>query len=70
MNSYERSDGKMLYECDEEGCHESSEFYGSWSECVQEAKEEGWKAYKFEEDWFHTCPSCNQKGKDPREVFG
>lgn len=70
MNYDERNDGKMIYECDNDGCFETSEFFGAFKECVAEAKQEGWKAYQVDEEWCHECPSCSQKGKDPREIFG
>lgn len=71
-NHYDRNDGTMIYECDNDGCNEQSTFYGSFSEAVVEAKQEGWRAYKVDEDWHHECPLCVHKGKntDPREIFG
>lgn len=72
MNYYDRTDGKMTYECDNDGCFEKSEFYGAFVECVQEAKQEGWKAHRHEDEWYHECPLCahGSDPKDPREVFG
>ena len=68
--TYDRTDHSMTYECDNDGCCESSIFYGDFNECVREAKEEGWRAYKIEDEWFHECPWCQNKEQDPQEMFG
>lgn len=50
-------------------CEEESQFYGEWNECIREAKEEGWKIFKADEEWVHKCPVCANKKVDPRGVF-
>lgn len=49
-------DGVMYFECD--NCGSEAEFYGTWRECVNQAKEIGWKVFKNEHNqWVHMCSS-------------
>lgn len=59
MNQYDRDDRNMMMFCDSENCTEESLFYGTYQECINEAKDEGWKISRDEHNrWIHTCPLC------------
>jgi hypothetical protein len=52
-----RQYGKIIFECDECGdTFESNtrEFDEAW----ENAKDEGWRAYKEDGEWCHSCPDC------------
>ena len=55
-----RNEFDLEFECDE--CGNSHEFdkYAKFSECWEELKTDGWRAFKTGEDhdWQHRCPDC------------
>lgn len=66
-NDYDNVSHEMHMECD--GCAEDSKFIGTFKECVFEAKEEGWRIFKYEDDtWGHLCPLCVH-GEKAESVF-
>lgn len=68
MIEYDNSSLTMDIYCDGEGCDEVVTYYGSWSDCIAQAKEDGWVSYKNENnEWEHKCPECKVKRVD--ELF-
>lgn len=52
-----------------EFCDNEDEYDGSFDDCFEHFKEEGWKTYKNEYDaWIHKCPDC-VKGPSAEEDF-
>lgn len=53
-----RTDGQqVVFECDE--CSEEYVASGEWRDVWESAKEEGWRAFKDDNDeWHHRCPEC------------
>ena len=52
--------GKIALSCD--GCPETYEATATeFREALDEAKAEGWRAYKVGNDWEHLCPDCKRK---------
>lgn len=68
---YDRDHREMILSCDNDSCNEESTFYGAWPECINESREEGWKAWREHSTgaWFHHCPTCKNAGADATEVF-
>lgn len=51
--------GIMSIECDE--CGDYDEKDGTWKECFNALKEEGWKVkYHGDSDYCHYCPECSK----------
>lgn len=55
--SITRDHGEIVLECDK--CSETIEtgeedFNAAWNE----AKTQGWRAYKEDDEWCHSCPAC------------
>lgn len=72
MNHFDEITGLMEMCCDAPDCAYGVDFYGSYQECIDEAKNEGWGLKKMDEDgeWFHFCPEHNPwKRPDPTEMF-
>lgn len=66
MIDYLSSIRQMIMTCDV--CEEESKFYGIWSECIAEAKEEGWEIYQNEvREYKHICPICAMDGMTPEK---
>ncbi|MFA5999348.1 MAG: hypothetical protein WC783_00005 [Candidatus Paceibacterota bacterium] len=41
-------------------CGECAYFEGSFQDCIDEAKSDGWRIYMDEcNEWMHECPVCN-----------
>lgn len=59
MIDYSNDESTMVMECDGYDCDKDLEMYGDFVECIQEAKDNGWKIFKdgFDE-WTHLCPRC------------
>jgi len=54
---YDRDHCILAIECD--CCEASDEFEGDdFNEAFDEAKAEGWRAFKDGDDWMHKCPDC------------
>ena len=54
----ERQGGVLIFQCDK--CPETYDATtGVWSDAWQEAKTEGWRAFKLNEVWCHSCPDCS-----------
>jgi hypothetical protein len=47
---------------DEESCNEVATYYGSWSDCIAQSKDDGWVSFRDEttDEWVHQCPSCKR----------
>ena len=58
MVEYSNGDECMQMSCDE--CGTVNEFYGSWQDCIKEAKSNGWRIYKDGDDWVHICDECKE----------
>lgn len=58
MITYENSTEEMELRCD--NCDYEASYEGSWQECIETAKMEGWKVYIDTEtqQWKHMCPEC------------
>lgn len=70
MTEYDNYCHEMTMQCDNKDCWEESVFIGSFRECIIEAKEEGWRIYKNEDDeWCHICPFCKNKNNGATTVF-
>lgn len=64
--------GVMTLTCD--NCSDDSEFYGSWDECIEEAKENGWVIippdYRKRNAFYHFCSGmcfCERKREEGYE---
>ena len=57
MIDYNRDFETMDFECDT--CSIGATYEGDWQECVDAAKEDGWKIRKVDGDWKHTCSECD-----------
>lgn len=72
MNHYDDNSASMEMYCDAASCSGNEVFYGSYQECIDEAKEQGWGLKKGDEydEWFHFCPDHNPwKRPDGPEMF-
>lgn len=58
MIDFNNQDEIMWMECDGTKCGEYLELFGSWNDCIQEAKDEGWRIFNNAGDWEHYCPHC------------
>lgn len=56
MIDYDNTFETMVIDC--ENCNISGEFDGSWQDCIDEAKLEGWRFRKNGSDWEHYCSEC------------
>ena len=61
MVEYDNDFDQMELTCD--GCGDSESFDGSWQECIDEAKENGWRIFKSGGDWHHYCSLCVMLGE-------
>lgn len=53
-DKYDRDQGEMQIECDQ--CGDTVEFYGSFSDCIRFARDEGWIVFVADDDeWVHLC---------------
>lgn len=59
MIEYEEDMEQMTMECDL--CSFASTFDGTWSDCIAEAKKEGWRVVKVGGEWRHYCEDCKHK---------
>ena len=60
MINYIKKDRLMELTCDI--CPESAEYEGTWQECIDLAKADGWKFVKKPDDWYHgCCVECRNK---------
>jgi hypothetical protein len=53
-------------------CCETDYLIGTWQECLDEAKSQGWKVFKNSSDeWEHRCRECKEKPRsiDPMEFI-
>jgi ribosomal protein L37AE/L43A len=58
--STERQGGVLIFSCDK--CAEIYEpTTGIFGPAWQEAKTEGWRAFKQGDVWCHSCPDCSLK---------
>lgn len=62
MIEYDKHSMTMDVYCDGrdgDSCDEVVTVYGSWSQCIEQIKEEGWICFKDANgDWAHRCPTC------------
>jgi hypothetical protein len=60
MFDYDKKLESGLLECD--ACGYEEEFFGSFQECIDEAKQVGWKLRKIKvtNEWEHYCPDCSK----------
>lgn len=55
-------EGEMTVECDfmdrftKKACVNEEVYTGDWQECIDQAKEDGWKVKKVNGEWQHFCP--------------
>lgn len=46
----------MDVQCDEVGCESTATLEGTWNQCIQQLKEEGWRTFRVEDNqWRHHC---------------
>jgi len=58
--SVERQGGVLIYCCDK--CTETYDAEtGIFAEAWQDAKRQGWRAFKEGDVWCHSCPDCSAK---------
>ena len=57
MIQYDNILETMDMSCDIDDCETSQHFEGTWASCIDQAKQEGWKIMKGEEEdeWTHVC---------------
>lgn len=48
---------EMEMTCDQCNCAEAN-YSGSYIECINEAKSEGWQIKSVNNEWEHTCLEC------------
>ncbi len=53
MIEYDNKNKVMDITC--EVCDNTDTFYGTWQECFDEAKQNGWSAHKDGDLWKHCC---------------
>lgn len=56
MTTHQDKDKHINFECD--GCDEIYESGMPFAYAWAEAKKNGWKAEKVDEQWLHLCPRC------------
>lgn len=56
MIDYQEKFETMTIEC--EKCSFITDYEGIWKDCVAEAKEDGWRFRKVDEEWQHFCSDC------------
>lgn len=56
MIEYDNDDETMTMTCDARGCIEDVELEGSFQDCVDQAKQLGWKIKNVDGEWLHFCP--------------
>ena len=58
----EGSNGEWTMFCDQPGCDGELEYcgdeYSSFSDFIQDAKDDNWRISKQGGEWKHTCPEC------------
>jgi hypothetical protein len=60
MINYIKEAQTMELTCDI--CPASVEYDGTWQECIEQAKIDGWKFVKKSDDWYHGCSvECGDK---------
>lgn len=55
MVTYDNDFEQMEFNCDEDYCESANMYAGTWAECMEQAKQNGWKIQKKHGDWRHTC---------------
>lgn len=60
MNHFDDNSASMEMYCDAPGCTCNEVWYGSYQECIDEAKDNGWQIARSGDEWFHFCPEHNQ----------
>jgi hypothetical protein len=64
IDYYDEDLGTMTMTCDE--CGDEDVFDGSWQDCIEEAKAQGWKITSYtrygkrSKEWIHACPDCTE----------
>jgi len=43
-----------------ESCETKEEFSGNWYECIDQAKENGWRIILENKNWEHYCEECKE----------
>jgi hypothetical protein len=67
---YDSYSHEMLMACDGHMCSQELELTGDWQECINEAKDNGWKIRPEEDgEWKHWCPKC-WANKGAETAFG
>ena len=57
---YSKRDEEMILDCDI--CVNTEGFHGTWQDCINQAKREGWRLKKHEGEWYHfCCDECLKK---------
>ena len=68
MIEYQNFYAEMEITYDENKCYHSETYNGTWKECWEEAKSDGWTSFKNKwDEWQHRCPACNKPEKE--ELF-
>lgn len=58
MTEFDELQQRMTVACDECGAEEI--FYGTFMECITQAKEEGWYITKEDNEYRHWCINCQE----------
>lgn len=60
MIDYYNDEYTMVMSCDGYDCDKDLELSGEFVECIQEAKDEGWRIFKddYDDTWNHLCSRC------------
>lgn len=64
MIEYDNEMEQMEMACDEDYCDTDTLFNGSWSDCIEWAKENGWKIIKRNGEWKHICFKHNYEHEE------
>ena len=53
---YDNNMGNMEVTCNL--CDDTADIQGTYQECIDELKKDGWEFNKENDEWEHTCPDC------------
>mgnify|MGYP001619305422 CR=1 FL=1 len=49
-------------------CSYIDTFFGDFMEVIEKMKDEGWKIFKIDNDWDHSCPDCAEDDELDEEI--
>jgi len=60
-HDYQFDESTFSVECDD--CGENEEVEGTFQDCLDFMKNNGWRTKKDGNDWLNYCPECGEKVK-------